>query len=109
MICILSFLGYKTEGQCLGANKGQERYVWAVPYDAADVKQKQCLVALEKPECYEAPWSRYSNIFLLINSGIMKQHYNDMSNSLPLYIHDLRYSSHAYSSGSFEFGKFRFY
>lgn len=34
------------------------RYMWQVPYDTNDGTTKQCLVALERPDCMEAPWSR---------------------------------------------------
>ena len=32
-------------------------YKWAVPYDT-ETNEKECLVLLDEPECYEAPWSR---------------------------------------------------
>jgi hypothetical protein len=40
-------------------------YFWGVPYDAIDVTKAQCLVALPKPECKEAPWSRSVRVFCI--------------------------------------------
>jgi hypothetical protein len=59
------FKGYTTEGSCVSASNGNVKYIWAVPYDAEDVTKKQCLVALETPDCYDAPWSR--SVMLITN------------------------------------------
>ncbi|XP_060579853.1 protein DD3-3-like [Ruditapes philippinarum] len=53
---------YTTEGSCVSASNGNVKYIWAVPYDAEDVTKKQCLVALETPDCYDAPWSRSNHL-----------------------------------------------
>ncbi|XP_045164197.2 protein DD3-3-like isoform X2 [Mercenaria mercenaria] len=53
---------YNTEAKCTSASNGYVKYIWAVPYDAEDVTKKQCLVALETPDCYEAPWSRSNHL-----------------------------------------------
>ncbi|KAK3607200.1 hypothetical protein CHS0354_008884 [Potamilus streckersoni] len=52
---------YLSEARCVGTRNGM-RYIWAVPYDAEDVEQKECLVALEQPDCQEAPWSRSNHL-----------------------------------------------
>ncbi|KAK3607198.1 hypothetical protein CHS0354_008882 [Potamilus streckersoni] len=52
---------YVSEATCVGTRNGM-RYIWAIPYDAEDVEKKECLVALEKPDCQEAPWSRSNHL-----------------------------------------------
>lgn len=53
---------YNTEAKCTGASAGSTKYIWGVPYDSKNVLEKQCLVALETPECYAAPWSRSNHL-----------------------------------------------
>ncbi|KAL4227006.1 hypothetical protein ACF0H5_014982 [Mactra antiquata] len=54
--------GYTTEGQCTGASNGQVKYIWAIPYDSVTVDQKECLVALDTPDCRAASWSRSNHL-----------------------------------------------
>lgn len=51
-------LGYTKEKDCLKNNKDGLKYIWALPYDAKDLQNKECLIQSNKPECVEAPWSR---------------------------------------------------
>lgn len=53
---------YKSERACKSATHRKMRYIWALPYDSADGKTKECLVALQKPDCKEAPWSRSNHL-----------------------------------------------
>ena len=48
---------YTNQASCEGASSDAMRYIWAVPHDSQTLNA-QCLVALDAPECYEAPWSR---------------------------------------------------
>lgn len=50
---------YTNKEYCLSSSS---RHMWAVPYDATDVEKEECLVALETPDCYEAPWSRSNHL-----------------------------------------------
>ncbi|XP_064604875.1 protein DD3-3-like [Liolophura sinensis] len=53
---------FTSERDCVNSKAGGHRHIWAVPYDAEDLTTKECLVALEAPDCSEAPWSRSNHL-----------------------------------------------
>lgn len=64
---------YKTEQQCKAASSGRLRLIWAIPYRSEDIDNlkmtgenveslKRCLVALDPPECNEAPYTRSNHL-----------------------------------------------
>ena len=64
---------YNTKEDCKQANSTKSPLIWAIPYESDgidglkmtgnDVESlKQCLVALEKPHCDLAPWSRDNHL-----------------------------------------------
>ena len=48
---------YTSKSVCEGKSGNGFSYMWQIPYDTTDGKA-QCLVALAKPDCREAPWTR---------------------------------------------------
>lgn len=52
---------FTSESACTRNSNSKHNYIWAVPYDAEGI-DKECLVALEQPECQAAPWSRSNHL-----------------------------------------------
>ncbi len=48
-----------TEAKCKAASKAGIKYVWGIPMFGT---QKECLVALEAPDCREGDWSRVNHL-----------------------------------------------
>lgn len=53
---------YTSESQCTRQSAGGYTYIWAVPYDADDVTEKECLIKLDPPQCRAADYSRSNHL-----------------------------------------------
>lgn len=56
---------YTTQAACNAANTNNAgiRYVWGIPHDFLATRlQARCLVALNAPDCVEAPWTRVNHL-----------------------------------------------
>lgn len=53
---------YTNQAACEGASNSKLKYIWAVPYDASNYNQAQCLLTVAAPDCFEAPWSRSNHL-----------------------------------------------
>ncbi|KAK3102065.1 hypothetical protein FSP39_008504 [Pinctada imbricata] len=53
---------YTNEGSCVRQTRGGYRHVWAVPYDTANINQKECLVVADAPDCRQADYSRSNHL-----------------------------------------------
>ena len=49
----------KTECENNKGNANGIKYIWGRPYGS---DTKKCLIALDAPECYEAPWTRVNHL-----------------------------------------------
>ena len=56
------FSEYNNRNQCTSKTGNGIKYIWEVPYDSADGTSKECLVALKKPDCKAAPWTRSNHL-----------------------------------------------
>nr|XP_006822468.1 PREDICTED: protein DD3-3-like [Saccoglossus kowalevskii] len=50
---------YTSEEECQSHTGSGQRYIWARPYGSI---AKECLVALEMPECKQSPWTRDNHL-----------------------------------------------
>ena len=50
--------GKDNRAECEASSSNGIQYIFAVPYDTTN-NEEECLVKLDEPECYQAPWSRY--------------------------------------------------
>ncbi|XP_046852048.1 protein DD3-3-like [Xenia sp. Carnegie-2017] len=64
---------YQTKATCLAASSKNLRLLWAIPYRSENIDNlkmiggnieslKRCLVALDPPECYKAPYTRSNHL-----------------------------------------------
>lgn len=57
---------YESKADCEGASTTDISYKWGIPYRTLDLDSKQlkerCYVALDKPHCELAPWSRDNHL-----------------------------------------------
>lgn len=66
LISLLLLAEYQSEAECKAASTEGKKYMWEVPHDAKEIidrssleLKKECLVALQAPDCIAASASRY--------------------------------------------------
>ena len=57
---------YQTEDDCNGASDDSIQYVWGRPMGEME---ERCMVALKKPECHEAQWTRPNHLGNAFRTG----------------------------------------